>query len=316
MNGSASKHPRPRPSPRSVSEVKRRRGVVSTVTSVAIRQVLTFLFITFSGPTQDQLSGHDVNHGNGWLTDGRSFLVPRLFAWYSLITILLRCPSSSVDLTADSPKICRPYLTARTYVAPRLEPYYDAYAAPYVHATRPYVQSLNQKVVNPAVDFGKHHYHTYGAPHVDRARNYGESKWQQDVRPRIDAVAADAGRRYDSMVAPHVRKAMDATSPYYDTARERMVQSYHSHLLPVYVASLPVAQRAYALGHSFVVDTGFKYVDSAWRTTSALVNRTVWPRIRILYGENVEPQLTRIGERLGRYRDRKKLEAVVSEVDR
>jgi hypothetical protein len=44
--------------------------------------------------------------------------------------------------------------------------------------------------------------------------------------------------------------------------------------------------------------------------------RRIFPRIRLLYGENVEPQLVRIGERLGRYRDGRKLKAAVDDVDR
>jgi hypothetical protein len=46
------------------------------------------------------------------------------------------------------------------------------------------------------------------------------------------------------------------------------------------------------------------------------VLRTAWPKVRVLYGENVEPQLVRIGERLGRYRDGKAIRDAVDEVDR
>lgn len=45
------------------------------------------------------------------------------------------------------------------------------------------------------------------------------------------------------------------------------------------------------------------------------LERNVFPKIKILYGENVEPQLIRIGERLGRYRDGKKVKAAVEEVN-
>ena len=109
---------------------------------------------------------------------------------------------------------------------------------------------------------------------------------------------------------------MKAASPYYSAAKDRSFDVYQSRLLPAYTFSMPYAQQAYSVGHSFVFDTAAKHADSVWTATSTILTRTVWPRIRILYGENVEPQLTRIGERLGRYRDRKKLESVVSEVDR
>ena len=70
------------------------------------------------------------------------------------------------------------------------------------------------------------------------------------------------------------------------------------------------------MGQSFVLDTGLPYTQWAWTSTAAFVNRTLWPRLTILYGENVEPQLVRISERLGRYRDGKKAKAVVESVAR
>lgn len=61
--------------------------------------------------------------------------------------------------------------------------------------------------------------------------------------------------------------------------------------------------------------TGIPYARSAWASTLVLFDRTVWPQLRVIYGENIEPQLVRIGERLGRYRDGRKLKAAVDEID-
>ncbi len=240
----------------------------------------------------------------------------RWAAWYALFVIVFRCPSDPAELGDNSPRVCKPYLTARTYLTPHVTPYYKTYAAPYVDAARPYINTLDQKVVTPTVDFGKRTYHTYGAAHVDRARQYGEHQWQQSVRPRIEVVKAHAGQRYNTTVAPHVVRATDNLSPYYETARQQVLKTYHGHLLPAYVLSLPYAQQAYNFGQTVVVQKGSMYLGSAWRTTSSLINRTIWPRVKILYGENVEPQVARIGERLGRYRDRKKLQAAVQDIDR
>ena len=66
----------------------------------------------------------------------------------------------------------------------------------------------------------------------------------------------------------------------------------------------------------FTRNTAIPYSKWAWTTGVVFVDRIIWPKLRILYGENVEPQLVRIGERLGRYRDGKKLMAVVDGVDR
>jgi hypothetical protein len=70
------------------------------------------------------------------------------------------------------------------------------------------------------------------------------------------------------------------------------------------------------VANDFAFNTAIPYSQWAWTTTTVFLDRTVWPKLRILYGENVEPQLVRIGERLGRYRDGKKLKAVIDKVDR
>jgi hypothetical protein len=70
------------------------------------------------------------------------------------------------------------------------------------------------------------------------------------------------------------------------------------------------------MASGFALNTAIPYTKWAWTTGSVFLDRTVWPKIRILYGENVEPQLVRIGERLGRYRNGQKLLSVIEEADR
>lgn len=242
--------------------------------------------------------------------------IPRLLAWYSIFTVLFRCPSSPASITDSTPQICTPYFKARSYISPALEPYYNAYAAPCIDSARPYVSAFDSKVLTPAVSVGKHGYERYGASHVDRALKYGQAEWETIVRPRFDSAKASARKTYEASVSPHVNKVVEATFPYYESTRHNLFQTYDSHLLPTYIASLPYAQRAYVLSHSLVVHTGLPYVQSAWNTGKVFVQRTLWPRVRILYGQNVEPQLVRIGERLGRNRGSKSIESVVQEAER
>lgn len=233
-------------------------------------------------------------------------IVARLFFWYSILTIFFRCPSTHVELNESSPKICSSYLTTRSYISPRLEPYYETYAAPYVNAVRPYGAALDSKILAPASNLSRRTYKNYGASHVDQVRQYGHKEWRRTVRPRIERVMESTGKQYNATLAPHVNRAFEVGSPYYSFARDNLLQTYYAHLLPAFTISLPYVQHAYSIGHAFVLETAFPYVQSAFNATTALIGRTIWPRIRILYGENVEPQLLRIGERLGRCRiDRK-----------
>ena len=243
-------------------------------------------------------------------------LLLRLLIWYAVITALVRCPSSLKEFMDDSPRVCKPYLSVRSHVAPYLEPYYNTYAAPYVESARPYVEKLEKQVYTPVVGFGKQNYEAYGAPRVDQARAYGQTQWKKTVKPQIDVAQSFAKKHYDSSLAPHVGKATAVIGPYYDAGHKNMAETYNSHILPAYTKSRPYAEKAYALGHKVAIDTGLPYLQKTWSLAVVFIDRTLWPKLRVLYGKNVEPQLVRIGERLGRYRDGRRLKAAVDDIDR
>jgi len=163
------------------------------------------------------------------------------------------------------------------------------------------------------VDYGKQSYQKFGAPKVDQARVYGQDRWENIIKPQIDTAQSQAKQQYDANLAPHVSRVSSAAAPYYTTSRDSISQIYSARLVPAYEASRPYAEQTYLMGHTFAVETGLPYAAAAWSSTAVFFDRTLWPKVRILYGENVEPQLVRIGERLGRYRDSKKLKAAMEE---
>ncbi|KAL8762672.1 MAG: hypothetical protein Q9184_001379 [Pyrenodesmia sp. 2 TL-2023] len=242
-------------------------------------------------------------------------LVARLLVWYSIITALFRCPSSIADVTAESSRVCRPYLTARSYLDPYARPYYEAYADPYVNLARPYVQQLEHSVYTPSVSFGKKSYQQYGAPLVRQASDYSQLQWERTVKPILDKAQTEARVQYDTYLAPQVERTWSTIQPYYAKGRQDTNRVYNTKLLPAYAISRPYLERAYSGAREFTVNTGLPYAQSAWTTTVLLFDRTIWPQVRILYGKNVEPQLVRIGERLGRYRDSKRLKAAMENTD-
>lgn len=242
-------------------------------------------------------------------------MVSRLLVWYTVITALFRCPSSFDNLNEGSPKVCEPYLSVRSHVAPYLEPYYKSYAAPHVEKVRPYVAKFNQEIYTPSLAYGKQSYDTHGAPRVQQARAYGQEQWANIVKPQIDTAQAQVKKQYDSNLAPQVNKASAAAAPYYAFSRHSISEIYNTYILPTLETSRPYAESTYAFGHKLTVETGLPYAQSAWSSTVVLFDHTIWPKLRVLYGNNVEPQLVRIGERLGRYRDGKKLKAVMEEDD-
>ncbi|KFY45095.1 hypothetical protein V495_03123 [Pseudogymnoascus sp. VKM F-4514 (FW-929)] len=234
-----------------------------------------------------------------------------LLTWYSIITVLLQCPES-VDLITDaSPRICKPYFQVKSTLAPYATPYYNTYAAPYVDSARPYYNVLDKNVITPATFYGK----KYGAPRVAQVQAIGKEQWEKQIYPQVAKLNKLAQEQYEKTLAPHVQTAAAATGPYAKFAKENALQTYYASILPAYAAVEPYAQQAYGVGKTFTVNTGIPYAQWAWTSGVAFLDRTIWPKARILYGENVEPQLIRIGERLGRYRDGKKLQSIVDEVD-
>lgn len=195
-------------------------------------------------------------------------------------------------------------------------PYYNSYVAPYVDLARPYANQIQSQVIDPTVGFGKKTYGVYGAPKVEKVRAYVQQNWDKTLKPQVQAVRAQAVKHYDASIAPHMVKASEMAEPYYSASRDNMVHAYNGRVLPAYEASRPYAEKTYLMGHKAVVETGYPYAQWIWTSSFTFLNGIIWPRVRVLYGENVEPQLVRISERLGRYRDGQKIKAVLEEVDR
>jgi hypothetical protein len=234
-------------------------------------------------------------------------LVARLATWYLIVTLLFRCPASPTQLDGASPRVCKPYLQTRSYAAPYVDPYYETYVAPQVAKVQPYTA--------PIAAFAQEKYAAYGAHRVEHARRYVEAQYDRAVRPQLQRAQGKAKAQYDVYLGPHVQTATDAAAPHYNKLRASSAGIYQSAILPAYKRSLPFLQQGHAYGHHLLVDVVYPHVHSAKDAAWAFVLRSVWPQLRVLYGDNVEPQLVRISERLGRYRDQQKVESVVSAVE-
>ena len=239
----------------------------------------------------------------------------RLSVWYFILTAAFRCPSSLTQLNDSSPRVCTPYLQIRSYAAPHLDPYYQAYLAPHVDKVKPYVDQFEHQVYTPAASFTKKQYATYGAHRVEQAKKQVEASWDKIIRPHLQTAQNAAQIQYDAYLGHHVKRASDAASPYYSQVKASSNSVYHESFLPAYEASLPYLRKARVQGHRVVVDVLFPHIRSAKDVTWAFLLRSVWPQLRVLYGDNVEPQLVRISERLGRYRDQQKVESIVDAVE-
>jgi hypothetical protein len=238
-----------------------------------------------------------------------------LTVWYVIIVALFQCPSSITELNESSPRICKPYINARSHIQPYVQPYYDAYAGPYVDRARPYAEQLNQRVLSPAAKIAQQNYDRYAAPRIDQIKAYGQQQWQKVVVPQVVLAQKKASELYDASVAPHVKKASSVAEPYYDAARENAINVHQKHIIPVLDTSTPYLVRAYNSTKEFALTTGLPYLQRAWYSFIIFVDGTLWPRVKGLYGDNVKPQLVMISERIAKYQEGRKMKAVMDEVD-
>ncbi|KAF2215092.1 hypothetical protein CERZMDRAFT_120169 [Cercospora zeae-maydis SCOH1-5] len=244
---------------------------------------------------------------SGWAADKGV----KLFIWYALYQIVFRCPSSPSQINDDTNHVCRTYLHGRDFVTPYAQPYYDQYLAPYVHQAQPYYDVANEKVYKPAYAA----YETYAAPRVAQAQLLTQKQWEKTIKPQLDLAQKQVGQQYQQSLAPHVKKATGVVQPYYNGVVNSAADIWELELEPVYRKTAPYAEKIYQQGQAFAVNTALPQAQFVGSTAWSFWTRNIWPRIRILYGENVEPQLMRITARLGRYKDGKKLEAEISSVE-
>lgn len=185
---------------------------------------------------------------------------------------------------------------------PQVQPYYDHYAAPYVEIARPYYDTVDSKVWQPTRAYAVQ----YGAPWVEKARAHTLAQWEKNGQPQLAKYQALARTHYDQSVGPYVNQAGEKLGPYYDIARTNGLQVYYEYLQPGYEYVHPYAVRGYDAASDFTKTTALPTAYWTYNKTYTFLDSNVWPHIRAVYAQSVEPQLVRIGERLGRYKNKSK----------
>ncbi|KAJ4010607.1 hypothetical protein NW752_005283 [Fusarium irregulare] len=229
-------------------------------------------------------------------------VVARLATWAAILTVLFRCPSSLEECDETSPSICKPYFQLKNTVQPQVQPYYDHYAAPYVEIARPYYETAEKKVWQPTRAYAVQ----YGAPWVEKAREHTLAQWEKNGQPQLIKYQALARTHYDQSVGPYVNQAGEQLGPYYEIARTNGLQVYYEYLQPGYAYVHPYAVRGYDAASDFTKTTALPTAYWTYNKTYSFLDSNVWPHIRSVYAQSVEPQLVRIGERLGRYKNKSK----------
>ncbi|KAG8625364.1 hypothetical protein KVT40_007115 [Elsinoe batatas] len=229
-----------------------------------------------------------------------------------IATIILRCPKDSSQLTDSSPKLCKPYLQVHDFATPYVQPYYQAHVEPHLQKVQPYIDQAQSNFIQPASTFAQANYVKYGAPRVASAQRFGQKQWDDNVLPQLSVARHQALKQYDATLGPYVQKAEKAVRPYYTSVTTSASDLWELEIQPAYKFASPYIQSGYREGEKFFLNVALPYSQWANGVVWTALNRHVFPTFKVLYGENVEPQIMRIKQRLGRYRDERKVEAVIS----
>ncbi|GAM82738.1 hypothetical protein ANO11243_007240 [Dothideomycetidae sp. 11243] len=219
------------------------------------------------------------------------------------------------DLSEDSPRLCKPYLQLHSFVTPYVQPYYNTHVEPHIAKVQPYVDYANHRFVQPATTFAQDNYVKYGAPQVDRMQKLGQEQWDKIIVPQLTSARQVAQKQYDATLAPHVQKVNGYVRPYYNSATVSAQNFWEMELQPAYNLASPYVHKGYSEAEKFVLQVFIPYTQWVNGVVWASMHRHVFPALQVLYGENVEPQIMRIKQRLGRYRDEKKVEAAANAVE-
>ncbi|KAG5963404.1 hypothetical protein E4U57_006266 [Claviceps arundinis] len=253
--------------------------------------------------TNGKLNGHVVSPRRP-LKRKRAFwvravnLIARIATWAAILTILLRCPVSLEACDDTSPSICKPYFQIRNAITPRVRPYFDRYATPYVNVAKPYYDTLNDNVLKPSRQYAA----LYGTPIVNKGQKFAHAQWKTNGEPQLYRLQTLTKSQYNKSIAPYLTITGTIVGPYYNFAYKHTAQACHDYLLPGYEFSRDCAVYVYDAAAGFTRTTALPATCWAWGKTNAFLDTAVWPQLRVVYVENVQPQLVRIGERLGRYR--------------
>jgi len=244
----------------------------------------------------------------------------RLLAWYVLYMIFWACPDNA-RLDPSLPVVCQRYDSIKHSVAPHIKPYYDTYAEPYLARAQPYLskgQGYYEQFGAPAVAKGQDLWVKQATPRLRQGYSVVNSQYYKNVHPALDRYVLQKSRdSYDKYVHPHVQtlsgRYSKSVHPYLSAAQETAQKVYTQRIIPAYRAIAPRVQHALRTAENTYSKHVEPRVHAVIKWILRKINQVVIPRLRILWGVHVQPQLDRIHDKLFRNREAKQVASKIVE---
>lgn len=204
--------------------------------------------------------------------------------------VAFRCPSDS-ELTTDSPAVCHATVKlkelARPYLAPHVE---HVLEQPYVIEAKKHLEKANADYIQPAY-----------TDYVQPAYTQLNEKYDQYGRPYALRAGEMASVAYDENMKPHVLKAKEQLAPHVKSAQEAIVS-----VEPQLLAARAKLEEVYAKEIKPRYEVAQPHLEAWIREAMRVMTTVVVPvvrdggaKVKGLWSDVVQPQVGRIGERLG-----------------
>ena len=264
----------------------------------------------------DGLLGLPVKESRRAMRKPRSFVASWLIRFgvlYTLYMILVGCPT--VPNEAD-PAVCHRYYDLKRiavkHVAPHVQPYYEQYASPYIAKGEPFYHQANELYkqadiyARPAAQKTHKLYRDNLHPYVDRGYVAGKSIFDDKVGRHIyqvyDEVEFKARRAWYQYAGRHIDSAgthySRLVAPHLDQAKLQAQQVWHKALVPSYNKAKPHAIAAARQGAKHYHTHVHPQVLKLWRAIKHFVNTRIMPTIRRYYYLYIDPQVSRITDKV------------------
>src|SRR5277367_159072 len=229
----------------------------------------------------------------------------RLAAWYALYMIFYACPPNA-RLDPAAPAVCQRFDTMRHSSLPYIKPYYDTYAEPYLAKAQPYLskgQGYYEQFGAPTVAKGQDLWVKQASPRIKSGYSAVQDQYTQKVYPLLDRAVLQRSRDvYSKYLDSHVQKLSEqytkSVHPHIQTLGRRSLELYNERLVPAYEAAAPRVRHAFHTAEGAYAKQVEPRVHAVLQWILVKFETVIVPRVTILWGVHVQPQLDRIYDKL------------------
>ena len=234
----------------------------------------------------------------------------RFAAWYALYMIFWACPENA-RLDPTAPGVCRRVDSIKHSALPYVKPYYDTYAEPYLARAQPYLQKgqgYYEQFGAPTVARGQDLWVKQATPRIRKGYSAAQLQYNKNVHPVLERTVLQRSRDiYKRYVDPHVQtyssQYTKSVHPHLQTLQTQSHKFYNDRLVPAYHTTAPRVVLAFRK----VEDAYATYIEprvhAVLKWIIRKIEQVVIPRVTILWGVHVQPQLDRVYDTLFRNRE-------------